>query len=302
MADNDQEMMTGGENEDIVTGETNPQTDAGPQVAANGQQEPEAAQQTQRRPKHPCVACRKNVTGASVKCTMCTMWCHKPCTGLSAEAYRGLEIQSKEVGVAYWACRACLSFATKVNRQLQESSKRQDEIAVRVEQNTGGVRQNAQDIESLRQEMRRMQARMEDEREARETALCKELRDRELRRLNLIMHGIPEPAQNIQENRARAEADRRQCGEVLATIGVRTRGQDLKFCRRVGERGRDPRPVVIGIRTEEERRYIMDRARMLQGTRFENVAIVPDLTKMQRRAEDNFRRGRNQKSQPDSRG
>jgi hypothetical protein len=82
------------------------------------------------------------------------------------------------------------------------------------------------------------------------------------------------------------EADRRLCGELLATIGVRTRGQDLRFCRRVGERSRDPRPVVIGIRTEEERRFILDRAKLLQGTRFENAAIVPDLTKMQRRAED----------------
>jgi hypothetical protein len=29
-----------------------------------------------RTAKHPCVACAKNVTGASVQCTVCTMWCH----------------------------------------------------------------------------------------------------------------------------------------------------------------------------------------------------------------------------------
>jgi hypothetical protein len=214
------------------------------------------------------------------------MWCHKPCTGLSAEAYKGLELQSKEVGTAYWACRACLSFATKVNRQLQETSRRQDEIEARVETNAGGVRQNAQDIESLRQELRRVMAKMDDEREARDAALCEELRDRELRRLNLIIHGLPEPAQSISGNRDRAEADRRLCSDVFATIGVRTRGHDLKFCRRVGERGRDPRPLVIGIRTEEERRQILDRARTLQGTRFDNIAVVPDMTRMQRRAED----------------
>jgi hypothetical protein len=107
-----------------------------------------------------------------------------------------------------------------------------------------------------------------------------------MRRTNLIIHGLIEPAQSINDNRDRMEADRRLCGELLTIIGARTRGQDLRFCRRVGERGRDPRPIVIGIRTEEERRFILDRARLLQGTRFDNVSIVPDLTKMQRRAED----------------
>jgi hypothetical protein len=156
----------------------------------------------------------------------------------------------------------------------------------RIETTAGGVKQNSQDIEGLRQELRRMQSKLEEEREARDAALCEELRDRDMRRTNLIIHGLLEPAQGIGDNRERVEADRRLCGEVLATIGARTRSQDLRFCRRVGERGRDPRPLVIGIRTEEERRFILDRARLLQGTRFDNVAIVPDLTKMQRRAED----------------
>jgi hypothetical protein len=156
----------------------------------------------------------------------------------------------------------------------------------RIETTAGGGKQNTQDIEGLRQELRRMQSKLEEEREARDAALCEELRDRDMRRTNLIIHGLAEPAQNVSDNRSRMEADRRLCGEVLATIGARTRGQDLRFCRRVGERGRDPRPVVIGLRTEEERRLILDKARLLQGTRFDNTGIVPDLTKMQRRAED----------------
>jgi hypothetical protein len=170
-------------------------------------------------------------------------------------------------------------------------------MEARIETNAGGIRQNTQDVESLRQELRRVMSRMDDEREARETALCEELRDRELRRLNLIMHGLHEPAQSISDNRDRAEADRRMCSEVLSVIGVRTRGQDLKFCRRIGERGRDPRPLVMGIRTEEERRNILDRSRALQSTRFENVAIVPDLTRMQRRAEDQLSKEAEQRNQ-----
>jgi hypothetical protein len=87
--------IVGDTDDNPAAADTNPQTETSQQAATSGQQEAETVQQTQRRPKHPCVACGKNVTGASVKCTMCTMWCHKQCTQLSAEAYRGLEIQAK---------------------------------------------------------------------------------------------------------------------------------------------------------------------------------------------------------------
>jgi hypothetical protein len=69
-------------------------------------------------------------------------------------------------------------------------------------------------------------------------------------------------------------------------MGIRMRQEDLRFCRRVGERGQDSGPIIIGLRTEEEKRTILERARLLRGTRYDNVAIVPDMTKMQRRAED----------------
>jgi hypothetical protein len=54
----------------------------------------------------------------------------------------------------------------------------------------------------------------------------------------------------------------------------------------VGERGREARPIVIGLRSEQEKRYILDRAADLRNTRFSNVSICPDMTRMQRRAED----------------
>jgi hypothetical protein len=52
----------------------------------------------------------------------------------------------------------------------------------------------------------------------------------------------------------------------------------------VGERGSDPRPVVVGLNSEEDRR--MSRTRQLRGGRYDNMAVVPDLTRMQRRGED----------------
>jgi hypothetical protein len=44
--------------------------------------------------------------------------------------------------------------------------------------------------------------------------------------------------------------------------------------------------VVVGLNSEEDRRMILSRTRQLRGGRYDNVAVVPDLTRMQRRGED----------------
>jgi hypothetical protein len=239
-----------------------------------------------RKAKYPCLACGKNVTGASVKCQLCDIWCHKTCAGLSAEAYKGLMVQQKEVGTAFWSCRACMGFAKKMNTLYQELNRRQDATDARMNQMDNRMSKSEQVVEKLSQDFKRALDKMEDDKAGNNDALCDELRERDLRKLNLVIHGVNEPGQHVGYNRDRIEADRRSCSEIFAAIGVRTNGGDLRFCRRIGERGRDARPIVIGLRTEEEKRLILERARALRGGRFDNVSIVPDLTRIQRRGED----------------
>jgi hypothetical protein len=195
-------------------------------------------------------------------------------------------LQAKEVGTAYRACRSCLNFAAKMNRHLQETAKRQDQLEEKVNSNSSGISKNEKSIEELRQELRRALAKLDNEKEAKDDVLCDELRERDIRRLNIIIHGLQEPESNLHNNSDRIEADRRMCGDLFAAIGVRVRGTDLRFCRRVGERGAAPRPIVVGLNSEEEKRSILARSKQLRGGRYDNVAVVPDLTKMQRRGED----------------
>ena len=89
--------------------------------------------------QYPCIYCGNNAAKGVVQCTICALWCHMSCTGLSKEAIRGLEVQAKEVGLAYWACRACMNFNTKWNKQMSEVSKRQDETEARVERNSDRI-------------------------------------------------------------------------------------------------------------------------------------------------------------------
>ena len=85
------------------------------------------------------------------------------------------------------------------------------------------------------------------------------------------------------------EADRDECEHIFHVMGARVRRHQIRFCRRVGERGQDPRPMVIGLYTEESKRNILERSRYLRNTRYEAVSVVPDLTQSQRKGEQRLR-------------
>ena len=228
--------------------------------------------------QYPCIYCGKNAAKGAVQCTICSLWCHMTCTGLSKEAIKGLEVQAKEVGLAYWACRSCMSFNNKWNNQMRVVCKRQDETEARVENNSDKIEEVRKITEELRHELREQVKKTEGLQERMETALDSELREREARRLNLVIHGLQEPEASLKDPRERMERDKEECERLFIAMKARTRYEAVRFCRRIGERGRDPRPVVFGVHSEEEKRHLLEKAKELRYTRYENVTIVPDMT------------------------
>ena len=239
--------------------------------------------------QYPCIYCGNNAAKSAVQCTICALWCHMSCTGLSKEAIRGLEVQAKEVGLAYWACRACMNFNTKWNKQMSEVSKRQDETEARVESNSDRIDEVMKMTEELRQELRTQVKKTEGLQERMKKVMDSELREREARRLNLVIHGLLEPEDSLKDPKERMERDKEECERLFIAMKARTRYKAVRFCRHIGERGRDPRPVVFGVHSEEEKRHLLEKAKELRSTRYENVTIVPDMTKSRKRGEQKLR-------------
>ena len=79
--------------------------------------------------------------------------------------------------------------------------------------------------------------------------------------------------------------DLNKIAELCKEIGVTFyKKDDVKFINRGGERPRNgnPRPMVIGFRTQTCRDAIFGAVGRLRNTGFKEVRIVADLTKMQR--------------------
>jgi hypothetical protein len=62
-------------------------------------------------------------------------------------------------------------------------------------------------------------------------------------------------------------------------------GNAIKFTKRIGERGEEPRPLLTGFYTEAEKVLVLKNAKKLDSTRYKNVNIAPDMTKKLREEE-----------------
>ena len=182
-----------------------------------------------------------------------------------------------------------MNFNAKWNSQMRDVHKRQDETEAKGAKNSDKIEEVRQATEELKRELREQVLRTEGLQERMEAVMDAELREREARRLNLVIHGLHEPDDNIKYNRERMEQDKIECERLFIAMKARTRYQAMRFCRRIGERGEDPRPIVIGVHTEEEKRHLLEKSKELLYTQYENVTVVPDMTKSQRKGEQQLR-------------
>ena len=95
-----------------------------------------------------------------------------------------------------------------------------------------------------------------------------------------------EAREEMRTGEERRKHDTDECGKILRALHLEEEGIDsIKLCRRIGEVGQDPWPLVVVLRLEETKRKLLEAARDLRGTELQDVGIVPDLTLQQRKEE-----------------
>jgi septal ring factor EnvC (AmiA/AmiB activator) len=105
------------------------------------------------------------------------------------------------MGIAFWACRSCMSFATKVNTQFKEMDKRIEEVSAKTDTVVKKVEEHTTEIGKVKGDVRRMEEKMEEEEKRIEGQMYEEIQEREIRRLNLVLHQVAGPSQRIRDGK-----------------------------------------------------------------------------------------------------
>ena len=130
-----------------------------------------------------------------------------------------------------------------------------------------------------------MEKELENERERIRMERVVEWREREQRKKNVLIHRMGEAGQEASTAEERREWDLCSCANMFKELNLDWGREAIKFCRRIGERGEAPRPMIVGFMREYQKEDLLDKARELQNTPFSDIGVLPDLTPEQRKDE-----------------
>ena len=168
---------------------------------------------------------------------------------------------------------------------MDKMEKRFAEVEEKVVRNEGSVQEVTKKVDTIEKRQDKVEDMLEKEREKMRMERVEEMRERELRRKNVIIHRMEEAGDWAKSVEERREWDTNSCGNMFKELRIDWGKEAIRFCRRIGERGEEPRPLVVGLQREAQKEDLLEKARMLKETYFENVGIVPDLTQEQRKDE-----------------
>ena len=236
--------------------------------------------------KHPCLRCRKDVTkdSKSVQCQTCQFWVHADCQGISDELFKFL-VEGEGV---CWNCNSCLASSARLERTVVAFEARLKEAETANTKTIGEIKRVDEGLAQLRREFEAEKNRNREAAQNKDDNYIsrEEYRERELRKMNVIMHRIKEPGDDIKWAEDRRRHDMDECEKIFDELEMEEDEKaDIKFCRRIGEKGQDPRPMVVVLRTETTKNKILERAKNLRESSYKEVGIVPELTVQQRREE-----------------
>ena len=184
-----------------------------------------------KNPKFPCLRCKRAVTKEhkSVQCQTCRLWVHTECEEMSEELFNILANPERFGGVC-WNCDCCLVSIARLERHVVDVEKRVKEVETMATNTAGELKKVDEVVAQLRKEfdLERERTRAEENKREERFITGEELREREARKCNIIMHRVKEPAQIYWTAEERRRQDMEECGKVRAAIGIES-NQDISF-------------------------------------------------------------------------
>ena len=242
--------------------------------------------------KFPCIECKKACSSKSVSCCVCKRWVHGDCIGL--ETYNLVTAMFERENYHVWSCSGCtaaykqLSDACAANtKSITTMQKSIEDLTKLIEKANESVRGVDEKFEQQKLEIENIKKDRENTIEMAESNVYTEMSEREARKSNLVVYGIPEADSNLSNN-DKKEQDITEFLEVLNEIGCATNvKEEIKIAVRLGQKREDnsDRPLLIGLKKENVKDQILDNAWRLKDSTYDDVSISPDLTKKQRSEE-----------------
>jgi hypothetical protein len=108
--------------------------------------------------------------------------------------------------------------------------------------------------------------------------------------IQVVFYGVGEAEGDRPTVEEKREWDAKSCQNVFNALNLRLKAGSLRYLRRIGEKGDKPRPLLVGMRSTDDKELLLDNAKFLRDTHMSSVGISKDLTPQEIREEKEMER------------
>lgn len=241
----------------------------------------------------PCLVCKNKITKSQscVMCHVCQRWTHPECSKIAPELLKYLIKENRQGTSISWSCEACSVASEILNNKIAALHRELEDV----KQDISGLKQdkiemtdNISEVRGLCDENKQKLSEMKDNVER---TVFLEMRDREEKKVNFLVQGVPEVEDDNLKGYEKKEIDMNWIGEIAESINVQIDlDKDIKFVRRLGEKKTNAiRPLLVGCYEQGTKIAMLKNCKELkQQEEWNGVYLVPDLTWQQRKEEEDL--------------
>ena len=241
--------------------------------------------------KYTCLACKQPLKrSVCVPCHVCEEYTHPECSNISKDLLKYLIEETREGNSLSWTCDHCKKVGVIFDKKIKQLNKDLTQLRKDVTDNKTSQDALAEEVKIVKEKSKKNEDMIAKNVETTQQTIFSEIREREEKKCNLIIHNL------LESSEAGSGLDRKQYDidcimEIMEEISVTFGKDDIKFIRRLGEKTDDGkiRPVQLGVKAITMKENILSHAKRLKDSAdYYEVNIVPDLTKQQRKEEDDL--------------
>ena len=143
----------------------------------------------------------------AIQCQLCDLWIHQKCAEMSDVLFKELVFQIENGGGAFWSCKSCRAATAKLNKKITEIYKKVEELETETKDNRIEIQTVKADLADTNRRIDKLSENSRDKEAASHDAVFRELKDREERKNNLLIHNLEEPGPEVRLGKERKEID-----------------------------------------------------------------------------------------------
>ncbi len=146
---------------------------------AKDKEQAEGKEAASSKADNKCLGCGKSLTNTHChQCTICGLWIHKGCSGVTDEFFKHLEDQVKNTGMAYWACRPCTAYSQGITRKMRQVESKVEGLVITVDEVKGGLEEVKDEVKKVKDKVTKVEEKIAEATEKNNDIVFEELRER----------------------------------------------------------------------------------------------------------------------------